>query len=100
MKIIGFDTNVLIALKTKRETSYNQSKILLEDCLKGKIKLFVPIPVILETEWVLRSYYKQPKVKIIEFLDELLEVENVLTESKLEILYALNLYKYSPGLNL
>jgi len=99
VKIIGFDTNVLIALKTKRETSYNQSKILLEDCLKGKIKLFVPIPVILETEWVLRSYYKQPKVKIIEFLDELLEVENVLTESKLEILYALNLYKYSPGLN-
>ena len=30
---------------------------------------------------------------------QLLEVENVLTESKLEILYALNLYKYSPGLN-
>lgn len=93
MRTIGFDTNVLITLKLEREPGFKKARALLKRCLDGKITLYISLPVFLETEWVLRSFYKYPKDKIIEYFEELLKIENLITDKKKEIQYALSLFK-------
>lgn len=95
MKTIAFDSNVLITLKLQRQPEFNKAKSCLRDCLDGKIKLFIPLPAILETEWVLRSFYKQPKETVAEYFEELLLIDNLDVENKDEVKFALILFKQS-----
>ena len=95
MKTVGFDTNVLLTLKLKREHGYTKAKALLADCLDEKIRIYLSLPVILEAEWVLRSFYKQSKEKIIEFLEELILINQVILDNKDEVKLSLNLYRHS-----
>lgn len=99
MKTVGIDSNVLITLKLQREPGFSKAKSHLRDCLDGKIKLFIPETALLETEWVLRSFYKQPKDKIVEYFEELLLIDNFLMDDKESIKSSLNLYKNSTGLS-
>lgn len=89
MKTIGIDTNVLISLRKKRDKQSKKAQSLFEDCLKDKLQIYIPDIVIVESEWVLRSYYKQSKEKIIEFLEEIMLIKKVLMQDKK--LYALAL---------
>lgn len=93
MNTIGIDTNVLITLKLHRQPGFNKAKSYLENCLDGKIKMFIPSPAFPETEWVLRSYYQYPKEKIVEYFEELLSIDNVTSENIDEIKIALSLFK-------
>lgn len=93
MKIIGFDTNVLITLELQRQPGFDKAKALLEECLDKKIKIYIPIPAFLETEWVLRSYYKLQKEAIIEYFEELIALDYLLTDNKDELKLALSLFK-------
>lgn len=86
MKIIGIDTNVLLSVRLQRGSQSKKAQSLFEDCLKSKLQIFIPDIIIVETEWVMRSYYKESKGKIIEFLEEILLIKNVLVQDK-------NLYK-------
>ena len=95
MNIVGIDTNALLTFRLQREPNSNEVKRLFEQSLASKAKIYVPLPVILEVEWVLRSYYKQDKESILSFFDELLLLDNVLTDYKEDIKFALNLYKNS-----
>jgi len=55
----ALDTNVLVRWLTDDDA--NQSAVvasLLEVAEKEEVRLFVPVTVILETEWVLRSRYR------------------------------------------
>ena len=61
--------------------------------------VFVPKTVLLETEWVLRYYYKEPKEKIVQFFEELLLINDLLTENKANVKYSLNLYNNSQQVN-
>lgn len=97
MKTIGFDTNVLITLKLQRQPNYRIAKSTLQNCVEGKIKIFIPIPAFLETEWVLRSYYKEPKEKIVEYFEELLVLDNIIVENKDELQLALNVFKQNTS---
>ena len=99
MKTVGFDTNVLLTLKLKREHGYTKAKALLTDCLDEKIRIYLSLPVILEAEWVLRSFYRQSKEKIIEFLEELILINQVILDDKDEVKLSLNLYKHSKGVS-
>ena len=99
MKTVGFDTNVLLTLKLKREHGYTKAKALLTDCLDEKIRIYLPLLVILEAEWVLRSFYRQSKEKIIEFLEELILINQVVLDNKDEVKLSLNLYKHSKGVS-
>ena len=99
MKTVGFDTNVLLTLKLKREHGYTKAKALLTDCLDEKIRIYLPLLVILEAEWVLRSFYRQSKEKIIEFLEELILINQVILDDKDEVKLSLNLYKHSKGVS-
>jgi len=99
VKTLGTDTNVLITLKLHRQPGFNKARSCLENCLDGKIKLFIPSPAFLETEWVLRSYYEYPKEKIVEYFEEIIAIENVISENKDEIKIALNLFKQYQGIS-
>lgn len=95
IKTVAVDTNVLLDYLFKREPGFSHSFKLIEDCLAGKAQIFIPNIVFPELEWVLRSFYKQTREFIIEFLDGLLVVDGILTEDKVSIQHTLNLYRQS-----
>lgn len=97
MRTVGFDTNVLLTLKLKRKPGFLKAKLYLEKCLEGKINIFIPIAAFLETEWVLRSFYKLQKEKIVEYLDELMIMDNFISEEKDEVKLALTIFKQSQA---
>lgn len=100
MKIIGLDTNSLLDYRLKRTAGYKIIAKHFKECIKNKIRLYIPLPAFLETEWVLRSFYKQPKEKIVSFLEELLFLDDVLMDEKDDIAFSLNLYKENTAISL
>lgn len=92
-KIIAVDTNVLLDYRLKRRPGFSKIERFINDCLSGNLQIFIPDIVFPELEWVLRSYYKEPKEKIIEFLEELLSLEGVKCREKIEIEQALLLFQ-------
>jgi len=94
-KIVAVDTNVLLDYRLKRNPGFNKVRPLIEDCLSDRIQIFIPSIVFPELEWVLRSFYKQPKELILKFLESLLALEGVLTENKSVIQNALSIFSQS-----
>lgn len=94
-KIVAVDTNVLLDYRLRRKPTFNKVQLLMEDCLNYKIQIFIPNIVFPELEWVLRSFYKQPKELIIKFLASLLALEGVLTENKSAVQNALSIFSQS-----
>lgn len=94
-KIVAVDTNVLLDYRLKRNPGFNIVQPLIEDCLSGRIQIFIPSIVFPELEWVLRSFYKQPKELILKFLESLLALEGVLTENKPILQNALSIFSQS-----
>lgn len=95
IKTVAVDTNTLLDYCLKRQPGFEEIQQLIEDCLNKKSKIFIPDIVFPEVEWVLRSFYKQPKDFIISFLEELLLLEGTIAENKLDIQIALNIFKHS-----
>lgn len=95
MKIVAIDTNVLLDFKLKRHPRFNQVKKLFADCANGKIQIFIPQVVFPEIEWVLRSFYKQPKENTVKFFEELLNLELMTLENKPEMHQAVNIFKFA-----
>lgn len=93
MKLVALDTNVLIDFRLKREPNFPKARKLLDQCLNRKVNIFIPKIVLAELEWVLRAYYKEPKEKIIIFLEEILIIEGVTLKDKHEVQQALILFK-------
>ncbi len=94
-KTVAVDTNVLLDYLFKRDPGFSRAFQLVEKCLADKVQIFIPNIVFPELEWVLRSFYKQPRAFIVEFLEGLLVMDGVLTEDKISIQQALNLYRQS-----
>ena len=94
-KTIAVDTNVLLDYLFKRDPGFSRAFQLIEKCLADKVQIFIPNIVFPEIEWVLRSFYKQPKEFIVEFLEGLLAMNGVLTEDKVSLQHALNLCRQS-----
>jgi predicted nucleic-acid-binding protein len=95
MKTTGIDTNALLAFRLQREPIVNEVKKLFEQTLERQVKVYIPLPVILEVDWVLRSYYNQEKEVILPFFEELLKIDNVIVDNKDELRLAVNLYRES-----
>ena len=75
IKIVAVDTNALLDFRLKRELGFKKTKQVIKSCSSRKTRMFIPSIVFPEIEWVLRSFYKQSKELIINFLEELLELE-------------------------
>lgn len=99
MKTLALDTNALLNYRLERKPYFQEVKKAFELCLGGRLEIFIPGIVLLECEWVLRSYYKQSKEQIIKFIQELFLVENIILKDKNDLELSLNLYKNSSGIS-
>ncbi len=95
IKTVAVDTNALLDYRLKRQPGFERIRQLFKDCLNKKSRILIPDIVFPEVEWVLRSFYKQPKDLILNFLEELIVLEGVILENKLDIEQALKFFKYS-----
>lgn len=74
----SLDTNVLVRYLTKDdEHQYRTAKRFIEQSYSQFGLIFVPLTVILETEWVLRSRYKFDKNQIYQVFTRLLDIETL-----------------------
>lgn len=90
------DTNVLVRLVAQDDPlqALAVDRLFARHAKKNEM-LFVPITVVLELEWVLRSRLSQTKVQVLETLEALLTVVELSFESEDAVEQAL--YDYHEG---
>jgi|SRR2546422_5699599 len=94
MVAASLDTNVLVRLVVKDNDQQTQvAAKLLEKHAKKSESLFVPVTVVLELEWVLRSRYKFTKAEVILVLSSLLMTFELVFESEGALEQALASYE-------
>jgi predicted nucleic-acid-binding protein len=90
----ALDTNILVRLLVQDdEPQVELATKLLERHARRSEYLFVPVTVVLELEWVLRSRYKFKKGDIIEALSSLLTTLELAFESEPALEQALASYE-------
>jgi len=90
----ALDANVLVRWLTDDDAGQS-SRVdrLLNDQAKNGERLFVPVTVMLELEWVLRSRYRFDKAAITSALDALLSVTELEFQTEPALEQALWLFK-------
>ena len=94
-KIVAIDTNVLLDFRLKRQPGFDKAQKLISEALSKKLQILIPNIVFPEIEWFLRSYYKQPKDSIVNFLEDLLVLEGVILEDKSRMQQSVNIFRES-----
>ena len=90
----GLDTNILVRWLTDDDPGQStRVASLLEDKAKNGERLFIPVTVMLELEWVLRSRYRFDKAAITSALDALLSVTELEFQTEPALEQALWLFK-------
>ena len=90
----GVDTNLLVrCLMDDDAIQTNQVKLLLATTARRQESLFVPLTVVLELEWVLRSRYALGKPDILLALNTLLEIRELEIQSEPAVERALHAYR-------
>lgn len=92
-KIVAIDTNVLLDFRLKRQPGFDKAQKLINEAISKKSQILIPNIVFPEIEWVLRSYYKQPKDLIVNFLEALLVLEGVILEDKSGMQQSVNIFR-------
>src|SRR3989344_2903684 len=92
------DTNIFIRYYLNDDEKLSlASKKIIDDCVAGKYTSVICSTTLLEIVWVLKSFYKQPRDKIINFIEKILEIRNLiiidrnLTEKTFSIYKLLNI---------
>jgi predicted nucleic-acid-binding protein len=90
----ALDTNILVCWLTDDDArqSTRVASLLMEKAKNGE-RLFVPVTVMLELEWVLRSRYRFDKAAITSALDALLSVTELEFQTEPALEQALWLFK-------
>jgi predicted nucleic-acid-binding protein len=90
----ALDTNILVRLLVQDDGPQAElAAKLLERHARRSEYLFVPVTVVLELEWVLRSRYKFKKGDVIEALSSLLTTLELAFESEVALEQALASYE-------
>jgi predicted nucleic-acid-binding protein len=94
--MIGVDTNVVVRYLTRDDqTQYEKARRLIDrEVAKGE-PVFVSLPVLLETEWVLRSRYDLTKPDIVSAFSALLDTVDLTIEDEPSVESALYSWKDS-----
>lgn len=91
--MIFVDTNYFLRLLLKDVAKQHQeAKKLFQKGALGEIKLFTSTIVFFEIYWVLSSFYKQKKAKIIETLTDILKMSFIFLEKKELLQKALKIF--------
>lgn len=94
--MIALDTNVLaraIVTETDADAATRAQHRNARTLLSSGADLFVPLTVVQELEWVLRSVYDMPTADIADLFDDLLAVENIAVDRAAAVLQAVNGYR-------
>jgi predicted nucleic-acid-binding protein len=88
------DTNVLVRLLAADDAKQAaQATALMQRAARTGESLFVPLTVVLELEWVLRSRYRYPKDQILSTLSSLLETRELVFQEEAAVEHALHYYR-------
>ncbi|MBI4175300.1 PIN domain-containing protein [Candidatus Berkelbacteria bacterium] len=98
MTTIACDTNVLLDYGLKRPNGKNYRQLFLQ-AERGQCLIYISIPVLLECEWVLRSYYHQSKSAVIAFLQAVCELPSPYPEEIGLGRLAVDLYSKTSSVN-
>lgn len=89
----ALDTNVLVRLLVQDDaTQCDQARALIEAQVQRGEVLYVPVTVVLELEWVLRSRYRFAKAQVVQALAGLLAAAELSLGDETAIEIALSLY--------
>ncbi len=95
--MIALDTNVLaraIAAETDADSATRVQQRDARTLLASGVDLFVPVTVVQELEWVLRSVYDMPPADIADLFDDLLAVENITVDRAAAVAQAIDGYRH------
>jgi predicted nucleic-acid-binding protein len=96
--MLGIDTNVLVRyLVRDDEAQFEKAYRLIRREIGAGEAVFVSLPVLLETEWVLRSRYSFKKAEIAEAISGLLDATEIQFESEPVIEESLKSWKDSAS---
>lgn len=59
----------------------------------GKTKYIVSAYVLSELEWVMRSFYKEDKTDIVEFIESIMGMDNIIIENKVNIEKSMRIFE-------
>ncbi|MCX7016249.1 MAG: PIN domain-containing protein [Candidatus Sumerlaeota bacterium] len=78
MKTVFVDSNVFLRFFARDDEGQGaQADALFQQAAAGKIDLITGPPVLFEVAWTLRSYYRTPRERILEFLAGILALSGV-----------------------
>lgn len=90
----ALDTNVLVRYVVQDDPSQHAAaKRLISACVAEGSTLFVPVTVMLEVEWVLRSSFEFGKDDVLKTLSGLLSAAELTFESERALEVALQLFR-------
>ena len=96
--MLGVDTNVLVRFLVRDdETQFEKARRLIRRELGAGEEVFVSLPVLLETEWVLRSRYDLDKSEILAAISGLLDASEVRFEDEPSVEETLFVWKESAA---
>jgi predicted nucleic-acid-binding protein len=94
--MLGIDTNVLVRFLVRDdEGQYEKARRLIQREVSAGEPVFVSLPVLLETQWVLRSRYRLPKADRLAAVSALLDTTDLLFEDEPAVEEALFRWKDS-----
>jgi len=94
--MLGIDTNVLVRYLVRDDQSqYERARRLINREVSIGEPVLVSLPVLLETEWVLRSRYELAKPDIVAAFSSLLDAAELAFEDEPSIEYAIYSWKDS-----
>lgn len=93
----ALDTNVLVRLIVRDDPAQTEAaRRFIAGCLDEGVTPFVPVTVMLELEWVLRSRYGFGKDDVLTTLAALLSAADLAFESERSLEVALQLHRGAP----
>jgi predicted nucleic-acid-binding protein len=84
--MLAIDTNVVVRLLVRDDPQQTAAAATLFE----SETIFIPVSVILETEWVLRSFYKLDRGTIVASLRSVAGLRNVTIQSRSQVVRALD----------
>jgi predicted nucleic-acid-binding protein len=92
----SIDTNILVRLLAADDARQSaQAKTLMQRAARTGESLLVPLTVVLELEWVLRSRYEYTKEQVLVTLSSLLETRELVFQDEAAVEHALHYYRRS-----
>ena len=91
------DTNIFLRVLVKEnEKVFKDCQRFLSLIRQNKIKAFTSTIILSEIDWALESFYKFPKVKVVEGLYSILKLKNLKFVDKFDSNLAIEIYKKFP----